>query len=40
MMEVSYQAYSNLTNPNEVLVKIAEYVTRRGYSVVKTAVED
>ena len=37
---MSYQAYSNLTSPNEVLVKIAEYVTSRGYSIVKNAVDD
>ena len=40
MMEVSYQAYGNLTNPNEVLVKIAEYVTSRVYSVVKNSVDE
>ena len=37
---MSYQAYSNLASPNDVLVKIAEYVTSRGYSVVKNAVDD
>ena len=39
-MVVSYQAYNNLASPNEVLVKIAEYVTSRGYSAVKNAVEE
>ena len=37
---MSYQAYNNLASPNEVLVKIEEYVASRGYSIVKNAVDD
>ena len=37
---MSYQEYSNLATPNDVLLKIAEFVTAKGYSVVENAVDD
>ena len=37
---MSYRAYSNLSSPNEVLVKIADYVSSLGYTVIKNATDD
>lgn len=37
---MSYQEYSNLATPNDVLLKIAEFVTAKGYSIVENAVDD
>ena len=37
---MSYLVYSNLSSPNDILTKIAEYVTSKGYSVVDNAIDD
>lgn len=37
---MSYQVYNNLSTPNDILVKIAEYVANKGYTVVENAVDD
>lgn len=37
---MNYQAFSNLSTPDEVLVKIAEYVSSLGYTIVKNATDD
>ena len=39
-MQVSYQEYSNLATPNDVLLKIAEFITAKGHSVVENAIDD
>ena len=37
---MSFQLYSNLTNPNDVLAVISSYVASRGYTVVADCVDD
>ena len=37
---MNYQAFNNLSTPDEVLVKIAEYVSSLGYSIIKNATDD
>ena len=32
---MAYVKYTGLNNPNEVLEKMAEYVTSRGYTIVE-----
>ena len=40
MTLMNYQALSNLSTPNEVVVMIAEYVCSLGYTIVKNATDD
>lgn len=37
---MSYQVYNNLSTPDEILVKIAEYVSSKGYTILENAVDD
>ena len=37
---MAYVAYSNIMTPNEALMKIAEYITARGYTIVQSVVDD
>ena len=37
---MAYVKYTGLNNPNEVLEKMAEYVTSRGYTIVEKVKDD
>ena len=37
---MAYVKYTGLNNPNEVLEKMAEYVTSRGYTIVEKIKDD
>lgn len=37
---MAYQVYNNLATPNDILLKIAEFVTAKGYSIIENSVDD